>query len=604
MNKMNSCDGRERALLWLRHSGLVVAILLCACRRDREPIVTSAEDSLASDAITDVNESIAFVERSKELGVVATYRNGEEQNHCTLLESLGGGVGWFDFDRDGWLDLVTAGGGIISQENQITGLSCALFQNRSGQAFQNVFQQAGFHTESLYSHGIAIGDFDNDGFPDLIVTGYGVPQLWHNAGDGTLILAAGLGSGIDDRWSSSAGWADLNGDGNLDLYLARYVNWSFENHPFCQDSKAARDICPPRSFEGLPDSVYFSNGSGSFRDVSAEIGLRTDGKGLGVLLADVDLDGDVDAYVANDTTDNFLYFNDGRGSLEEGGLLSGVALDDNGIPNGSMGIDLCDFNRDGLPDIWVTNYEREYFAIYRNEGRGQFLHVSRRYGITDLGGLFVGFGTVCEDFNTDGFTDIVVANGHVIKFPDASPRMQLPLYLRFNGERFQREQAANGSYFDTVHEGRGAAAGDYDGDGDIDLAVSHLNAPVAVLENKFIAKNHSILVELIGTSSNRDAVGARVDLFQDSGPPMSRQIVGGGSYLSHSDRRLNFTLPDTIEMADDAKPFSDLARLLRLTVQWPSGTNQTLTVPSTNRFIRIVEPLASDAQGLQRGRQP
>ena len=236
---------------------------------------------------------IDFVERAAELGIAATYRNGGESDQCTILESLGGGVGWFDFDRDGWLDLVATGGGGITAEETIHGRPCMLFRSEGGKTFHPAATEAGIASATLYSHGVAVGDHDNDGFQDLVVTGYGVPQFWRNLGDGTFV-AAPSPAGEDARWSSSAGWADLNGDGVLDLYLTRYVNWSFDNHPRCGPSATVRDICPPRSFEGLPDAVCLGNGDGTFTDASAAAGLRSDGKGLGVLLADLDVDGDVD----------------------------------------------------------------------------------------------------------------------------------------------------------------------------------------------------------------------------------------------------------------------------------------------------------------------
>lgn len=545
------------------------------------PAREAAPVGQAAEGVGSGGGAILFVDRAEDLGVAASYRNGGATDHCTILESLGGGVGWFDFDRDGWIDLVATGGGEITADQRILGRPCFLYRSHGGRALRSVAAAAGLVDDSLYSHGVAVGDHDNDGFQDLVVTGYGVPQWWRNMGDGTF-TAAPSPAADDGRWSSSAGWADLNGDGILDLYLTRYVNWSFENHPRCGPSAAVRDICPPRSFEGLPDAVYLGKADGTFTDASRETGLRSDGKGLGVLLADLDVDGDVDVYVANDTTDNFLYVNDGRGHLSEMGLVSGTALDDQGVPNGSMGIDLCDFNRDGLPDVWVTNFEREWFALYRNEGRGYFLHVSRRYGITDIGGLFVGFGTACDDFDADGWVDIVVADGHVIKYPDASPLLQEPLFLRFDGDRFRRGAAEPGSYFAGAHMGRGLASGDFDGDGDLDLAVSHVEAPVAVLENRFPQAGRSLLVRLVGTVSNRDAVGARLEILGGDVSPPAIQVTGGGSYLSHSDRRIHVVLPA-------APPGADPARGARLRVRWPSGVVQEVDVPDAERELCIVE---------------
>jgi enediyne biosynthesis protein E4 len=604
--RMVSPVGSQRRLRvvvrgWARLAvAIVVGVALSAgCRREQGapagPPKAAPDDKPATALAAPPGGTADFVERAAALGIEATYRNGGEADQFTILESLGGGVGWFDFDRDGWLDLVATGGGTITADEQITGLPCQLFRSRDGRAFRPVATEAGIVDHALYSHGVAVGDHDNDGFQDLIVTGYGVPHFWRNMGDGTF-TAAPSPAGEDTRWSSSAGWGDLDGDGILDLYLARYVNWSFDNHPLCTASDAVRDICAPRSFEGLPDAVYLGNGDGTFTDASAAVGLRQDGKGLGVLLADLDVDGDLDVYVANDTTDNFLYVNDGHGHLAEMGLVSGTALDDQGVPNGSMGIDLCDFNRDGLPDLWVTNFEREWFALYRNEGRGYFLHVSRRYGITDIGGMFVGFGTVVDDFNADGWGDIVVTNGHVIKHPDDSPLFQEPLFLRFDGDRFRRGIPEPGSYFALPHMGRGLASGDYDGDGDLDLAIAHVEAPVAILENRFPQSGRSILVQLVGTVSNRDAVGARLEVIAGSAPSPAIQVTGGGSYLSHSDRRLHVVVPAG---AGGASP----APALRLRIRWPSGIVQDVALPGAQRELRIVESgdLPGSAPGTESG---
>jgi hypothetical protein len=524
----------------------------------------------------------SFEDVAAERGVSFTYRNGSELDLCTMLESLGGGVGWLDFDRDGWLDLVATGGGGFTRDKQILGLPAALFHSELGQQFVEVAEESKVQSSALYTCGLAIGDYDNDGFQDVLMTGYGPPQLWRNMGDGTFHNVAPVAGVVDPLWSSSAGWGDLNGDGNLDLYLAHYVNWSFENDPVCMTRvPGRREICAPREYEPLPDTVYFSTGDGSFEVATEFAGLRPDGKGLGVLLADVDVDGDVDIYVANDTTDNFLYLNDGHGRLSERGIACAVALDDRGLPNGSMGIDLCDFNQDGLPDLWVANYEHESFALYRNEGAGVFLHVSQRMGITDLGGLYVGFGTACADFDRDGMDEFVVANGHVLKYPANAGRPQLPLLLKLVGQRYRREEFSGDGYFANLHEGRGLAIADFNRDGAPDVAVSHLNEPLALLENRSVSSPTRtwMYLQLIGTRSPRDAVGARVRVEQGS-QRRERQVIGGGSYESHSSRDLQFA-------------FADSELDSTITVYWPSGEVQKLGPARHSGYLTLIEPVGS-----------
>lgn len=541
----------------------------------------AVDRELASNANSAV---VPFSDRAQELGIQFTFRNGSDAKLSPILESLGGGLGWCDFDRDGWLDLAVVAGGHFPSEKSVAGRASGLFRNLDGKQFVSVGDVAGIENSQLYTNGITIGDYDNDGFQDLLISGYGRPQLWHNLGDGTFKEESAAAGILDDRWGSSAAWADLNGDGDLDLYLEHYVNWSFDNHPYCGGSTPeTRDNCPPRDFQPLPDRVYFSQGDGSFADATAFAGLREDGKGLGVLLCDVEPDGDTDIYVANDTTDNFLYINDGQGRFEEIAVAAGAARDDSGIPNGSMGVDLCDFNGDGLPDIWVANYERESFALYRNEGRDRFLHVSQRLGITDLGGLFVGFGTACADFDSDGDDDMAIANGHVLKFPTNAPRKQLPLLMQYDGRRYQRAPSAPGTYFGDPHEGRGLAIADFDADGDVDIAISHLNEPVALLENNFHKHNRTLALSLIGIGSNRDAVGARVELRElRSGKRVwSRQITGGGSYLSHSSRTILFALDEAAESRT-------------LVVHWPSGRTQRLDAASLAGEVTLLEPAAED----------
>jgi hypothetical protein len=298
-------------------------------------------------------------------------------------------------------------------------------------------------------------------------------------------------------------------------------------------------------------------------------------KGLGVLLADVDLDGDLDIYVANDTVPKFLYRNRGNGIFDEVGGQSGAALSDTATADGSMGLDIGDFNNDGLPDLWVANYEHESLALYRNEGDCQFLHVSRSTGVTAVGSLFVSFGTLFLDFDRDGDEDIFVSNGHVIRYPVNAPLKQVPLLFENRSGRFVNVAPVAGPYLAEPHLGRGVAAGDIDNDGDIDLVLSPINEPTAVLVNESPNTNHWLRVRLIGVRSQRDAVGAHVTLVTSAGR-QTRQVKGGGSYLSQSDLHCFFGIPRE-------------ATFERLSIRWPSGATQEFSDLVVDRTFIAIE---------------
>lgn len=582
-------------------SGLVILICFynAGCRPPALPSVRQTPAS--SNSKTGQSGRFQFRDATEELGVSANYRNGRESENYAILESLGGGVGLFDYDLDGWIDAFFPGGGSFTPSKTIEGRNSTFFRNQGHcGTLKNLFAEisvpAGVAQAPFYSHGCAAADFDNDGFPDLLLTGYGGLQLFKNQGDGTfeeLHVAAGL---LDDAWSSSAGWGDLNGDGSLDLYVAHYVNWSFEHNPVCNADGGRRDVCPPRAFDGLTDIVYYSNGDGTFHDATREAGLTPGGKGLGVLLADVDLDRDLDLYVANDTTENFLYLNDGSGRLEESALQNGVAVDQEGMPNGSMGVSIADFDGDGLPDIWVTNFEKETFALYRNEGQAQFIHASRESGVTAIGSLFVGFGTAAGDLDLDGDEDIVVANGHVIYFPSQGTDRQLPILLEnLSKGEFRRAFLPPDSYFSTPHRARGLALGDIDNDGDLDVVVAHTNEPASIVLNETpryetssgpkADRNHWVSLQFIGTRCNRTAIGTRVVLHTTRGD-QTRQVSGGGSYLSQGDTRLVFGIPAG-------------ATLTGATVVWPTGPAQILNDLLVDHINIIVEQGVISTRGAE-----
>lgn len=505
-----------------------------------------------------------------------TPTNGQKHSHLTILETLGAGVALADFDRDGDLDLLAAGGGTFDLPVRPVGRNAALFRNEGGLKFTAISDVARLPDVPFYSHATIVADYDNDGFSDVLITGYGGLLLLRNNGDGTfqnVTEAAGLSN---RQWNATAGWGDLNGDGNLDLYVVRYVDWSFANNPRC-GGFAKRDVCPPERFRGLTDSLYFSSGDGSFRDASRESGIIAGGNGLGVILCDLDGDGDVDIFVANDASSNFLYLNDGRGNLSERGVASGVAFNKEGKTNGSMGVDVGDFNRDGRPDLWVTNFEKQLHALYRNEGNGRFEHVSSQVGIERLGRNSVGFGTVAFDADFDGDEDIFVANGHVRRFPASGYVRQMPFLLENRGRAgFIDVAAISKGYLDRPHLGRGVAAGDLDGDGDVDLVVSHTNESISVLSNECTGPGRHLGVRLVGTKSPRDAIGATITIRTESGR-QTRWIKGGGSYLSTSSLTAVFGLG-----GDD--------RIMELQVHWPSGAVVRQTDLGTNREMTIIEP--------------
>ncbi len=522
-------------------------------------------------------------------GVASVYRNGEEADRYTILESLGGGVAALDYDGDGRLDLYFPGGGTMAGDPpQIRGLPGKLYRNLGNWKFEDVTAKAGLDAPLFYTHGAAAADYDRDGFPDLLVTGWGRTALYHNEPDGAggrrfaeVSAKAGL---TDARWASSAAWGDLDGDGFPDLYVCYYVDWSFANDPKCPGvgRDTLRDVCPPQKFGPLQHRLYRNKGDGTFADVTAAAPLRPDGKGLGVLIADLDGDGRPDIYVANDAGDNFLYANRGGMTFEERGRATGSALDDTGFYNGSMGVDLADYDGSGRPGLWVTNFQGEVHALYRNIGAAGFRHDSQAAGVARLGRQFVGFGTAFVDFDNDGWEDLVVSNGHVVRSPVGAAVKQRPVLLRNEeqgGRRQFRELPGNGGpYFRGQYGGRGLAVADLDDDGWPDLIITHQNEPAVLLRNVAAATagagNRWLGVALAGRDK-RDVAGATLTL-DVNGKTLTRFAKGGGSYLSTSDPRLRFGLGTADKVG-------------RLTVKWPHGKEEVFDGLEPGDYWRVSE---------------
>lgn len=543
--------------------------------------VPGADPAAVHGAEASANGEIAWREGDRfrdvtaETGIDSRFSSGREAGEYAIIESLGGGVASFDYDRDGKADLMFAGGGRLDRQI-VSGAPCGLFRNLGDWRFREATDDAGVSADRYYNHGIHPADFDGDGFVDLAISGYGGVQLFRNQGDGTFVEAGHWVSDNRHPWSSSLAWADFDGDGHLDCYVTHYVDWSWDNHPKCPGPTGVpREVCAPREFAGVSDVIYFNDGAGGFRPRRESVGLVPGGKGLGVVAGDVNLDGHVDLYVGNDTTDNFLYLNRGDGSFRETAVLAGVSGDASGVNTGSMGVALQDLDGDGLPDIWVTNFERELFALYRNEDAGIFSHVSRSAGMAGIAGLYVGFGTVLADLDLNGDRDIVVANGHVSYHSPRSPFAQEPLLLINRGDgRFR--QSDRGDYFRRAHTGRGLIHVDLDDDGSWDLVFTHLEEPAAVLRGTPPTHSRWATVRLVGRDSNRDAIGANVWIDTDRGPRRT-MLNGGGSYLSHSDTRIRLVAPPVSDEPEPQASLSPVAPVVH--IRWPSGLEQSVPFP-------------------------
>jgi enediyne biosynthesis protein E4 len=611
-----SCRTAVSALL------LIALLSLVACQRESgSPTISVREEA---DLDVPIKQPI-FTDITASSGIAFTYRNGEESDQYTLLESLGGGAALLDFDGDGLLDVFIPGGGRFegADKQQIVGCPCKLYRNLGGRRLKDVTAEVGLERSWFYTHGAAAADYDNDGWPDLLVTGWHDLALFHNEpadprdpARGRKFVEVSRRAGLPEGlWTVSAAWGDLDGDGYADLYLVQYVDWSFQTkHPSCNYDGKTRDICPPKQFVGLEHRLFRNRGDGTFADVSKEAGLRVArteaeyqqlswlspqarqrlkqsidrdeakfGKGLGVLFIDVNGDSKPDIYVANDTVDNFLYLNrgshPGRIQLEERGLETGTARDGFGEPEGSMGVDAGDYDGSGRPSLWVTNFEHELHALYRNQcvnGRERFLFATTQAGLAISGVETVGWGTGFVDLDHDGWEDLVFTAGHILRYPITAPCAQRPWLFRNNGNgKFRDYRRQGGPYFQTPHRGRGAALGDLDNDGRIDLIVSHVNEPVVVLANEAdTTGKHWLGVELRG-AKHRDIVGARITI-EAAGRTQTRFAKGGGSYASSCDRRHVFGL-DTAERID------------KCTVVWPSGRKQAWQGMAPDRYWRLTE---------------
>jgi tetratricopeptide (TPR) repeat protein len=506
--------------------------------------------------------AMSFRDDAEKAGLDFTYMSGETPIH-QMPATLGGGVALLDYDGDGWLDVYLVQGGAFPPPAEgPKPLHDRLFRNRGDGTFEDVTVKSGLASFSGgYGFGVTVGDFDNDGHPDLFLTRWRAYALYRNRGDGTfedVTERAGLAG--DRDWPTSAAWADYDGDGDLDLYVCHYLLWDAEHPTLCPNARGSEKYasCYPPAFPALADHL-FRNDQGRFVDVTVEAGIKDlDGRGLGVVAVDFDEDGKVDLFVADDMSPNMFFRNKGDMRFEEEAQIAGLAGNADGGYQAGMGVACGDLDRDGRPDLAVTNFFGESITFFRNLGGGAFADLSPSVGVKAPSRFLLGFGAVFLDANNDGWLDLATANGHVNDHRPVLPYAMPPRLFAGNSHcRLVDVSADSGPPWQVSRVGRGLACGDLDNDGDVDLVLVAQNTPLALLRNTTGESSHFLTIQLAGTQSNRDAVGARVTVFE-GGRPQTSWRIGGGSYLSASDPRLHFGLGAS-------------ARVEQVEIHWPSG---------------------------------
>lgn len=510
-------------------------------------------------------------------GITWTHDNARSEAHH-LPETCGGGGLFFDFDNDGWMDIYLVNSGPSDFFTPKTPLRNALYRNNHDGTFTDVTDKAGV-AGNTFGMGAAAADYDGDGWADLYVTSYGRNVLYHNNGNGTFTDVTDKAGVAAPGWSTQATWFDYDGDGKLDLWVSSFVEYSAQGTIFCGDNRLGRRYyCVPRVFKPRPSHLFHNNGNGTFTDVSESSGIiKSAGKSFGAVATDINNDGLLDLFVANDTMPNFLFINKGKGKFEEAGLPAGVAYSDSGAPRSGMGVDAGDYDGDGWQDLFVANIDQELFSLYQNQKDETFLDKPGEIGQATR--LLSGWGLKFFDYDDDGDLDLILANGH----PDDMVEMQslkvkykepLLMFENTNG-KFRNVSEQSGEVFKKDFPARGLAVGDYDNDGDLDVLIINNGAPPILIRNDGGSRNNWLGLELVSTKSAPGAVGAIIT-WEAGGVKRTRQKTGGGSYLASHDPR---------EILGVGKA----AKIDSVEIKWPSGRVSKLTNPPLNKYMKVVE---------------
>ncbi len=575
-------------------------LLLClngiACRQTPAPAITPPVAAIAAsshDPKAQASNKPLFREVAAEVGLKFMHTSGATGAYY-FPETAGGGVALLDYDNDGDLDILCVQSGFLDTSKPASAAlvplpgdakkGCRLFRNdfkETGKLhFTDVTETSGIHYAG-YGMGVAVGDYDNDGFPDLYITGFGHNALYHNEKNGTFRDVTQASNTDDDRWSTSAAFVDYDNDGRLDLVVVNYVDYTTKENKLCYSEAGENDYCGPNSFIGLPTRLFRNLGNGKFQDVTLESGIgAANGAGLGVSCADFNADGRIDIFIANDGAANHLWKNRGNGKFEEAGLAQGVALSDQGYPQANMGVAVGDYDNDGSEDIFISHLMTEGGILYHNEAGHGFLDATAKVGLLLPTRLFTGFGTEWFDYDNDGWLDLFLTNGSVKRLPSQHDK-PYPFYqtdqLFHNedeGKRFRETTAEAGAAFQLPAIGRGAAFGDLDNDGAVDIVGMDNNGPVRVYHNEAAAGNHWISVRLEGTKSNRMGLGAMVTVLRKGQKPLSRRCHTDGSYCAASDSRVHFGLGK--DGAIDA-----------VEVRWTDGAKERWNAPKSDGDLSL-----------------
>jgi hypothetical protein len=538
------------------------------------------------DSRTSASPPAKFQDVTSQLGVQFQHA-APHTSKKYLLETMGSGVALFDYDNDGRLDLFLVNGAEINDPMPSGAIPAKtgptywnrLYHQKPDGTFEDVTAKAGLQGAG-YGMGVAVGDYDNDGFEDLFVTGYGGNHLYHNNGNGTFTDVTENAGVAGSGWSTSAAWADLDGDGLLDLIVLRYLQWDFTDIWCGQRKPGYRSFCHPDEFRSIAPLVYHNDGNGHFTEITKQAGLEKPGNSLGIAIADFNGDGHVDIFIANDSVPEFLYKNKGDGTFQEVGLFAGVAVDADGHAYAGMGIDFADYDNDGLPDIVVTDLAYQKYALYRNNGDGTFSYVTDTAGLGTMTFLHSGWGMRFLDYDNDGWKDLLIGQAHVmdtieVNYPQLHYREPM-LLARNTGHSFVDLSGESGSVFHESWVSRGLAIGDIDNDGRLDAVVTENGGPAHILHNETLTENHWLTLNLVGHKSNRDAIGAEVKIITAQGQ-QSATVTTCGSYLSSGDKRVHFGLGAQLAVK-------------QIDIRWPSGIRQILNEVKGDQILRVDEP--------------